>query len=716
MEANSYPCRGEDTLSNPLPEDQNWAVISMKPSTSRRIAWSVGLLSIALLSGALVIMFLDRNAALPNDPQRWSVSAVLNEVINMAVPVTGVLLATRKRENPLGWIFLLAGLCLGLGDFGKVYSQHALVADPGSWPFGHLMAWLSSWVSTIPVPALMLLLLLFPTGRVLSPRWRPVAVAVIVYAALLTAASIVIASSQWSDPFGPDTVGGGAIPVAFAVAAVFIPIGLIAALISTILRFRRSTGDERLQMKWFVTAAVVVAVTFSPQAWTSSPVMSVINSLALLFMWTAIAIAILKYRLYEIDVVINRAVVFGTLAVFITLVYVGLVVGVGTVVGNRQSALLSAVAAAIVALAFQPIRVRAQRLANRVVYGNRATPYEVLSEFAERIAGVYASQEVLPEMATIVAAGTGAAQAVVWLRVGDELHAEASSNGTPETAVRPVWGDELPASSEGETAVPVRHGGELLGAISILMPAKETLSTAGERLVADVASQAGLVLSNARLIEELRASRQRLVAAQDAERRKIERNLHDGAQQQLVALAVKQRLAATLVAKDPAAASAMLDSLQQETTDALETLRDLARGIYPPLLADQGLAAALSAQARKAAVPVEVDSDGIGRYAQDVEAAVYFCCLEALQNIAKYADAALVRMRLSARDGWLTFEVTDDGRGFDRQRTPMGSGLQNMADRLAAAGGSLEIRSRPGEGTTVTGALPIPEPTGERSV
>jgi hypothetical protein len=104
-------------------------------------------------------MFLDRNAALPNDPQRWSVSAVLNEVINMAVPVTGVLLATRKRENPLGWIFLLAGLCLGLGDFGKVYSQHALVADPGSWPFGHLMAWLSSWVSTIPVPALMLLLL-----------------------------------------------------------------------------------------------------------------------------------------------------------------------------------------------------------------------------------------------------------------------------------------------------------------------------------------------------------------------------------------------------------------------------------------------------------------------------------------------------------------------------------------------------------------------------
>jgi signal transduction histidine kinase len=684
-------------------------VISVKPSTSRRIAWSVGLLSIALLIGTLLIMFLDRNARLPSDGQRWSVSAVLNELVNIAVPVSGILLATRRRENLLGWIFLLAGLSLGLGDFGKVYSQHALVADPGSWPLGNLMAWLSQWVWTIPVPALMLLLLLFPTGRVLSLRWRPVAAAVVVYAALLTVAAILVASSQWSDPFGPETVGGGAIPIVFVVAAIFIPIGLVAALVSTILRYRRSTGDERLQMKWFVTAAVVVAATFSLQVWTSSPAVSVINSLALLFLWAAIAIAILKYRLYEIDVVINKAVVFGSLAVFITLVYVGLVVGIGTLVGNNQSPLLSAVAAAIVALAFQPVRVRAQRLANRVVYGNRATPYEVLSEFAERISGAYASEDVLPRMASIVAAGTGADRAVVWLRVGNALHAEASSNGTPATPTVALDGDHLPAIDAAETAVPVRHHGELLGAISIRMPPKESLSPAGERLVEDVASQAGLVLSNARLIEELRASRQRLVAAQDAERRKLERNLHDGAQQQLVALAVKQRLAATLVVKDPAAAAQMLDALQQETADALENLRDLARGIYPPLLADQGLPSALGAQARKAACPAEVQAAGIGRYPQDVEAAVYFCCLEALQNVAKYAACDGVVIRVSATDTALTFEVTDDGIGFDPDRTPLGSGMQNMADRLAALGGSLHVRSSPGHGTTVSGTLPAVE-------
>jgi signal transduction histidine kinase len=682
-------------------------VVSPRSSTARWIAWSVGLLSIALLAAMLVILFIDRTAPLPNDGSRWAFSTVLNELVNIAVPVTGILIATRRPENPLGWLFLTAGFAIGLGDFGTAYAQHALVADPGSLPFGNAMAWLSDWLWAIPVFALMLLLLLFPTGRVLSPRWRPVARAVVAVSALLVLVSMWLGVIVWSRPFGAEQPGGPAITVFFVVATLLIPVGMITSFVSVALRFRRSSGDERLQMKWFVTAAALVAVSFSLGVWWNSPASSVLGSLALLFLWISIARAITKYRLYEIDLVISRAVVFGTLAVFITLVYVGLVVGVGTAVGNNRSPLLSAVAAAIVALAFQPVRARAQRLANRIVYGSRATPYEVLSEFAERISGVYASEDVLPRMASIVAAGTGAARAVVWLRVGNELHAEASSDGTHEAAVLPMRDDELAASPDGDTTVPVRHQGELLGAISVRMPAKESLSSAGERLVADVASQAGLVLSNVRLIEELRASRQRLVAAQDAERRKLERNLHDGAQQQLVALAVKQRLAATLVTKDPAAASELLESLQQETTDALDNLRDLARGIYPPLLADQGLPSALAAQARKATVPVEVDSDGIGRYPQEAEAAVYFCCLEALQNIAKYADADHVLLRLSAHDGHLTFEVTDDGRGFDRRRTPMGSGLQNMADRLAAAGGSLEIRSQPGEGTTVTGHLPV---------
>ena len=228
-----------------------------------------------------------------------------------------------------------------------------------------------------------------------------------------------------------------------------------------------------------------------------------------------------------------------------------------------------------------------------------------------------------------------------------------------------------------------------------------------ERLIRDLASQAGLVLRNVRLIEELRASRQRLVAAQDQERRKLERNIHDGAQQQLVALQVKQRLLEGMIERDLSKALELMSQLQTDTADALDTLRDLARGIYPPLLADQGLGAALESQARKSPIPISVEAVGLARYPQEVEAAVYFCTLEALNNLAKYADASQATVSLSQSDGTLTFAVSDDGLGFDVARDSNGTGLQGMADRIDAIGGSLEIRSVPGEGTTVLGRVPV---------
>jgi signal transduction histidine kinase len=683
-------------------------VASLKPSTTRRVAWSVAAGSIALQIGGLAILYADRHAILPNDAMRWGFGTVLDVASSAATSVLGVILATRRPKNVLGWLFLTAGLFLAVGNFAGAYGLHAVEADPGSWPGGFALAWISNWVWGIPITMLIFLLLLFPTGTLLSRRWRPVAWAVAGFMALLTITMMVLTAASWTQPFNSDQADVPAVlMIAFFVAVVFIPSGLIAAFVSLVLRYRRSRGDERLQLKWFVTAAALVAVSFTAGMVADSPVTQVATSLSLIFLWIAIVVALMKYRLYDIDLVISKTVVFGSLIVFITLVYLALVVGVGTAAGNRRSPVLAAVAAAVVALAFQPMRSWAQRLANRLVYGKRATPYEVLSEFAERIAGTYSSEDVLPRMANMIAASTGADRTVVWLRVGNELHAEASSNGLSDTRMLPVSGDELPVTLAGDTAVPVMHQGELLGAISIRMPPSEPLSPAGERLVEHVASQAGLVLSNVLLIEELRASRQRLVAAQDAERRKLERNLHDGAQQQLVALAVKQRLAADLVTKDPQKAATMLATLQEETVDALETLRDLARGIYPPLLADQGLASALAAQARKGTVAVQLDADGVGRYPQETEAAVYFCCLEALQNVAKYANASVAHVRLSTQDDELAFHVIDDGQGFDREHTPFGSGLQNMADRLAALGGSLEVRSQPGQGTTVSGRLPV---------
>jgi signal transduction histidine kinase len=239
------------------------------------------------------------------------------------------------------------------------------------------------------------------------------------------------------------------------------------------------------------------------------------------------------------------------------------------------------------------------------------------------------------------------------------------------------------------------------------MPASDPMNPAKQQLVEDLASQAGLVLRNVRLIEELRASRQRLAAAQDEERRKLERNLHDGAQQQLVALAVQLKLLEQMAGDDPERDKQLAAKLGSQANAALEDLRDLARGIYPPLLADKGLAAALESQARKAAVPTTVEADGIGRYPQDVESTIYFCTLEALNNVAKYAEASRAIVRLSQRDGHVEFAVDDDGRGFDADATSYGTGLQGMADRLDAIGGELLVESRPGSGSTVSGRVPV---------
>jgi signal transduction histidine kinase len=242
------------------------------------------------------------------------------------------------------------------------------------------------------------------------------------------------------------------------------------------------------------------------------------------------------------------------------------------------------------------------------------------------------------------------------------------------------------------------------------MPANEPLTPAGENLIGDLASQAGLVLRNVRLIEELRASRQRLVAAQDEERRRLERNLHDGAQQELVALAVQLGMAQRLAEKESPTVSELLGQLQIQSTEALDNLRDLARGIYPPLLADQGLAAALVAQARKAPIPVTVETDGVGRYPQDVEAAAYFCALEAVQNAGKYGGGAPAKITLAVDDGALVLRVADDGPGFDPMTVRPGSGLTNMRDRLEALGGTLEVVSAPGSGTVVVGRVPVADP------
>jgi signal transduction histidine kinase len=672
-------------------------------ASARRVAWSAVAVGWTLVVGAAVLNGWAGDPA-PHAPEVTGPilgpieTLVLGLLLGGLFGGTGALIVSRFPSNLLGWTFTFGALVVSTIIAGTSYGYAGLVARPGALPAARHVQVLFGDAMWLPLISIQIvpLLLLFPDGRLDSPgrRWT---LFTGLAGSLLGTIGVILAPKVYAvDVPNPFAIGSQWVSDLLAGVGVVLVLGAaIAAAGSLVGRFRRSHGDERQQMKWFVFAAGLMFVAqIATNSFETPPEwLAAIGAVSTALVPVAVGVAILRYRLYDIDVVINKTVVYAVLAAFITLVFLVLVVGVGTIVGGG-STFLAAVAAAVVALVFQPIRRWAQHLANRLVYGARATPYEVLSGFSERLAETYSIEDVLPRTARVLAEGLGADGIAIVLRE-DDRH---------ETIAR--WPADVNGRRQEARSFEVRHQGELLGEIEVAMPPGVLLDASRETLVRDVAAQAGLVLRNVALIGDLRASRARLVAAQSEERRRIERNIHDGAQQQLVALAVKLRLADSLVGRDEARMHELLTELQRETNDALEDLRDFARGIYPPLLADQGLGAALASQSRKAPVPVVLETDGIGRYPQETEAAVYFSCLEALQNVAKYAKATSATVRLTQANGGLTFEVTDDGIGFDPVVTGHGSGLQGIADRLAALGGELEIRSSPGSGTTVAGRLP----------
>jgi signal transduction histidine kinase len=694
--------------------------MAVRERTARRLAWSIGAFSFACAMASLVLLIIDRRAfdSLAN-------ADFIDLVIPVGVGLIGALIASRRPGNPIGWLLLgIAGLA-GLSGITTHIAIRSELINGRSAGLTRWAAWPQNWISIPIFPAglLLFLFLLFPDGHLPSRRWRWLAGTGVAFSVVSTVlasldASPIELTSKLRKVHGP--IGFRAIGSFFngAWGGFFWLGGLLLLFLSAwalVQRMRRSRGEERQQIKWFAygaggtvaVLAVAVVVSLILQSSADLPFTLTIAIGFGVVLPVSSGVAILRYGLYEIDVVINRTVVFGVLVAFITAVYVAIVVGIGTAIGSRANVGLSILATAVVAVAFQPIRDRARRFANRLVYGRRATPYEVLSSFAERMAATGSIDDVLPRTARALAEATGAVHADVWLRVGSELRPGAAwPPGRGAVGPAPLTDGQLPELPSATTVVAVRHEGELLGALSLEKAPGDPLTPAEDKLVSDVASQAGLVLRNVRLIEELRASRQRLVTAQDHERRRLERNIHDGAQQQLVALAVKIGLAEKL--SDPGSTvRPLLSQLQEEVVQALEDLRDLARGIYPPLLADQGLGPALESQVRRGPVPVDLETEAVRRYPQEAEAAVYFCVLEALQNVAKYAAANRARVRIVEADGDLTFVVSDEGRGFDPARTTRGTGLQGMSDRLAALGGELTVRSSPGTGTTIVGRLPV---------
>ncbi|MDQ4096344.1 MAG: sensor histidine kinase, partial [Actinomycetota bacterium] len=363
---------------------------------------------------------------------------------------------------------------------------------------------------------------------------------------------------------------------------------------------------------------------------------------------------------------------------------------------------LSIVATAIVAVLFEPVRARVQLMANKLVYGDVVTPYDVVTDFSHRMSAVFSVADVLPGMAEAAAKGVRATRSRVRLFLPDGGHQEVA------------WPD--PADARYDHTVTVVHQGETVGDISVAKAPGDQLTRHDERLLSDLAAQAGLAMRNLRLtgelearLRELQASRERIVAAQDQERRRMERDLHDGAQQQLIAISIKLGLVKGMLGTSPEEAAGLLGEVQDDLKDAVESLRNLARGIFPALLTQQGLAPALRAHVEKMGLAAEVAADDLGesRFGPKVEAAVYFCLVEALQNASKHAAGAPVQVSLTRDDGCLQASVADRGPGFPPDRVSDGSGLQNMVDRLEAVGGSVQIRSNPGDGTVVVARVPI---------
>jgi signal transduction histidine kinase len=679
-----------------------------------RVPWVIVGAGLTLIVPAIWLGVL--NGSLTEDPFIIIALITLN-----GWAIVGALLASKNPGNAIGWLMIAFGLGFLVGGVASEWATYAYRTNPGALPLRTFWAWLSNWwFVVIPTPILVMLFL-YPTGRVRSKRWKPLLWAFVGLGAASTLATMLKPGSldigigvRIENPTGVEALRGVVSVVQNVAGILYVVVGIPACVAAVIVRFRGSRGEERQQMRWLAYVTAVGGVAFVVAALTGIGLgeneSNLLNEIAFFAFFMAlglgipgaIGVALLKYRLWDLDVVLKKTLVAAILVVLIAgASLLGLVVLSAVLVDVSAPALV--VGLAIGALGWPLLRL-ARRIADRLVYGGRATPYEILTDFSGRMAESYSTDDVLPRMASIVGAGTGADRVMIWLLVGGELRPAAG------------WPDRAPADESRPTAAlfdaepgtfEVRHQGELLGAITARMPANDPMNPSKERLIRDLASQAGLVLRNVRLIEELRQSRRRIVAAVDDGRRKLERNIHDGAQQQLVALSVKMRLADQMVDRDPAKAHDLLSQLQAETTDTLENLRDLARGIYPPLLVDEGLAAALEAQARRSPVPVRVSPNGIGRYPQEVEATVYFCVLEALNNVAKYANASAVDIELRRENGTLTFDVRDDGVGFDPASAPRGTGLQGMTDRVEAVGGSLDIRSAPGAGTSVVGRIPI---------
>lgn len=672
-----------------LADTRTWLVAALTTATVVAASTSLGLLGLSFDADASAI-FGVRGA---------------DAFVALGFAAVGVLITVRQPGNAIGWLFCVIGLAVGITSLAQEYAIYSTVAESAAG--GREAAWIRRWLWVVPYGlAGTVLLLLFPDGRLTSPwaRWilgLSLGGIVVSGVGLALVPGPLTASPSLANDLTPAGMAALIEPVR-AMGDVLLLAAVLGSVASFMLRLRRADLDERLQLKWLAAAALLLVLILTigfvlpakPWAW------EVLVYAAFLLIPLATGIAILRYRLFDIDVIVNRSLVYVALTVLTGCLYL-IAVGAGEMLLPQAGVLPSLLAALVVAAVFAPLRARVQVGVNRMLYGDRDEPYEVLAKLGRRL-------EETPDLA--VSLSTAAESVARALRL--PFAAITSRNGAGFDLVA-----SFGAARCEPTVLPLIHQREMVGQL-VLEPrsGSAAFSTVDRTLLADLARSIAVAVHAAQLYAELQRSRERLVNAREEERRRLRRDLHDGLGPELASIGLKLETARNRLAGG-GEAERLLSELALRTRRAVAVIRQLVHSLRPPALDDLGLAAALRQAAEEYAwngtsgVAIELETGGgLERLSAAHEVAAYRIAMEAVTNVVRHAGARRCRIRIAidAEARALGIEVVDDGIGiahsFDR-----GFGIDSMRERAAELGGAVTIEPHPGSGTRVHASIPLRE-------
>ena len=620
---------------------------------------------------------------------------------NVILALIGVLLTTRRPEHRISWVLAIMALWGTVGGLCYAYAVEALVADPGSLPGGLVAAWFDNWwwLPGLALP-LSVLLLSMPDGHLASRRWWPIPTAVVVGTVL---GSVAVSTSPTFDLGTPTPIenplarAGGSTIVILGIFGVILVIGgLVASLGAFIVRYRRSGGDERQQLRWVgVSLGLAVPLAIAGALlWDVVPGAALLTGLAFLLLPAGIAVAVLRYRLYEIDLVINRALVYGVMTIVVVAGYVAIIGLIGATLSSRGDLFLSLVVTGVVAVCFQPLRERVQRFVNRLMYGERDDPYSAIATLGRTLAASLQLDTVLPTIVETIG------QTLALQYVGLAL-AEGASGEAAIVAEYGVSGAEF-------LTFPLVHQGIALGELRLAARPGERLRERDHRLIADLGPQVAAAVHAVALSQELQLARQRIVELREEERRRIRRDLHDGLGPALAGLTFTLEAVRNLTGSDLQRADELLVAATEQVQTMIGDVRQLIYGLRPPALDQLGLAASLRSLATQESSPgtsVTIDApNSMPPLPAAVEVAAYWIAQEALTNVKRHAHAQHCSVRVAVEPTTLRLEIADNGAGLSNGSR--GIGLHTMKERAAEVGGTCEIGDRTGGGTLVLASLP----------